>query len=153
MKIYLASILVVAACSDGSNGTSTMAATDIAYDNSTTGLMSSNVQDALDDIAAMSSHMNQQLEKLTIVCTFETSSLSIPAYTPKPHVFTPLECGGALPDQNYVGSFAKLRTCSPSFYEMSVMNAGEPDGPGFVLRANGSCTEAAKVVVVFHKTT
>jgi hypothetical protein len=152
MKIYLASILVVAACTDGSSETSTPA-TDIAYDNSTTGLMSSNVQDALDDIAAMSSHMNQQLDKLTIVCTFETSSLSLPAYTPKPHVFTALECGGALPDANYVGTFAKLRTCAPSFYEMSVMNTGEPDGPGVVLRTNTSCSDTAKIVVVFHKTT
>jgi len=133
-----------------------MGAADVSFDNSASGLTSTNVQDALDDVIAMAQAQQEQMTSSVIVCRFETASLKLDPGATVPHVFTTNECGGVLPDTHYVGALASLDTCSTSLERMSVMNTGDADGPGVVLRkANytdtASCAGPAKIVAVFFK--
>jgi hypothetical protein len=134
-------------------------AEDVGYDNATSGLVSSTVQGAVDDIAVMSIGQDERLQAVegrrnAISCRFATTSLSLPDGVPTTvHVFTAAECGGVLPDATYVGAAARFKTCSTSVFAVEAMNAGEPDGPGLVLTrlGTGACTGPAVLAAVFHK--
>lgn len=149
--------LAAAACaSDSDPLSSKQLAADIQYDNASTGLVSTNVQDAIDDVVAVTASHEQRLANAVVTCKFVTSNLSLPIGGVVPHVFTAAECGGTLPDASYVGAIAKINTCSSSLQGIEVMNAGEPDGPGIVLRktASGdvaSCSGAAELVAIFFR--
>ena len=153
MRMATTLFVFLAACTSSD---ATSKAVDVLYDSDGSGLMSSNVQDALDDLLAMARASEDKLDQMekgnAIVCKFETANLTIPAYAAMPHVFTALECGGTLPDERYVGAISKLETCSIYLSGTAVMSAGEPDGPGIVLRhQNSACSSPAKLVVVFHR--
>lgn len=160
MKIYLASILAVAACTNGdskSDSTTPMAASDVQFDNTTSGLMSKNVQDALDDVIAMAKAQADQAAHSIIVCRFETANLPLPAsQTITPHSFTAAECSGTMPDATYIGALASFSTCTNELEGLEVKNAGEADGPGFVLRKayttnTYNCSGPASVTAIFYK--
>jgi hypothetical protein len=130
-------------------------ASAIEYDNAGTGLTSTNVQDAIDDVVSMAQAQEERMAGSVIVCKFATASLMIPSASigsPAivPHVFTANECGGTLPDASYAGALSRFKVC----YDVlgaQVMNAGEPDGPGVVLRAGGGCTGPAELSAIFFK--
>ncbi|HEY5922560.1 MAG TPA: hypothetical protein VIV11_12855 [Kofleriaceae bacterium] len=132
-------------------------ATDIEYDNSGTGLVSTNVQDAIDDVVSMAQAQEERMASSVIVCKFATASFNMPAnYTVYPHAFTSSECGGRMPDASYIGALASYATCSYEIQGIQVMNAGEADGPGVVIRkqwltSSFSCSGPAHVTALYHK--
>ncbi|MBL9018761.1 MAG: hypothetical protein JNL83_31535 [Myxococcales bacterium] len=156
MRIATTLFVFLAACTSPD---ATSRAVDVAYESDGSGLASSNVQDALDDLVAMARASEDKIEEMqtqkrsAIECRFQTANLSLQGgtSTATPHVFTALECGGALPDATYTGAISKFETCSAFFYGVSVMTAGEPDGPGIVFRSGSTCNGPAKLVAVFHK--
>jgi hypothetical protein len=159
MKVLGVAVVVAwaaAACTSDSDALSSkqMSAADVRYDNGGAGLVSTNVQDAIDDVVAMAQATDERMQVQTIVCRFQTNSLAVKYVGTNAHVFTALECGGTLPGPAYVGTFAKLATCAAGFKTMQVSNAGEPDGPGVVLKEAANyynCDGPADILVVFHK--
>jgi hypothetical protein len=160
MKTFLSVVAMVsaaAACASDSDGLSSkqLAAADIAYDNGGAGLVSTNVQDAIDDVVAVTASHEQRFANAVIKCAFVTNNLNLPIGAVVPHVFTAAECGGTLPDASYVGALAKINTCSSALQGIEVTNAGEPDGPGIVLRKSGvevaDCSGAAALVALFFR--
>jgi hypothetical protein len=153
MKTLLASILLVTACTSGDSkpdDVQPMAASDVQFDNASSGLASTNVQDALDDLIAMAQAQQEQMNASVIVCRYATNSVTVPSTGLFAHAFTPSECGGVLPDDRYVGSISRLDVCNlPTAFW--VMSAGETDGPGAVIRM-GSCSGKAEIKVVYTKT-
>jgi hypothetical protein len=147
MKTFLmaaASACAASACaSDPDPLTSKqLAAAEIAYDNGGAGLVSTNVQDAIDDVVAMAQTQDERMTNAVIVCKWATANLTLPSTgNPMfvPHVFSVAECGGKLPDASYVGALSRFTSCN---YVMSayVANVGEADGPGVVVRSFGGCS-------------
>jgi hypothetical protein len=160
MKTLLASILLVTACTSGdskTDGVQPMAASDVQFDTAASGLTSTNVQDALDDVIAMAQAQEDRAAHSTIICKYATANLPLPeSQTITPHSFTAAECGGSMPDASYIGALASFETCTHELKGINVMNAGETDGPGFVIRkaytvSSFDCTGPANVTVVFYK--
>ena len=155
LEITLAVVAFATGCTN--DGKSSAAATDVSYDNTESGLLSTTVQDAVDDVVAASTSHDERLQTLevrnAIRCVYATTSLRMPAGTAAPHVFTAAECGGVLPDARYVGSIARYNTCSGTIVAVEVMNAGEPDGPGIVLTKSGTadCAGPGVLSAVFHR--
>jgi hypothetical protein len=156
--VAAATVMAAAACTASDDGLSSkqLLASEIRYDNGGGGLVSTNVQDAIDDVVAMAQASDERMARAVITCKFATSNLELPVGGVVPHVFTAAECGGTLPDARYVGAIAKIKTCSSALEGIEVMNAGEPDGPGIVLRKTAlgeitSCSGAAALVAVFYR--
>lgn len=157
MKIYWVSILAVAACTTSGDAKteSSPTATDIPYDNAASGLTSTNVQDALDDVFAMAQAQQEEAATSVITCRFASANLTIAQAASRdkaifPHAFNANECGGTLPDATYVGAVSRMSVCN-DIIGAAVMNSGEPDGPGVQLRTWGGCTGPAEIVAVFFK--
>jgi hypothetical protein len=157
MKLLYTSVLMVAACaSEGtSSETPPMAATDIQFDNATSGLASTNVQDALDDVVAMAQAQEDRASTSVITCRYASANVTLAQMGTRataifPHAFTANECGGTLPDDTYVGTLSRMSVCNDIF-GAAVMNSGEPDGPGVQLRTWGGCTGPAEIVAIFFK--
>ena len=51
---------------------------DIQYDNAGTGLMSTNVQDAIDDVVSMAQAQEDRASRSVIVCKFVTANMTLP---------------------------------------------------------------------------
>jgi hypothetical protein len=158
MKLLGAVVAVAwaaAACTSDSDALSSkqLSAANIRYDNGGAGLVSTNVQDAIDDVVAMAQATDERVASSMIVCKFATASLAIPSQTGgaiTPHVFTAAECGGRLPDAGYVGAVSRMNICN-SITGVQVMNVGEPDGPGIVVRSWGGCTGPAELAAIFYR--
>jgi hypothetical protein len=157
MKTFLSVVAMVsaAACASDSDGLSSkqLAAADIAYDNGGAGLVSTNVQDAIDDVVAMAQTQDERMTNAVIVCKWSTANLTLPSTNLPmfvPHVFSVAECGGKLPDASYVGALSRFTSCN---YVMSayVANVGEADGPGVVVRSYGGCNGPAEFAAIFYK--
>jgi hypothetical protein len=158
MKILLAAAAtacVAAACASDSEGLSSkqLSAAEVGYDNGGAGLASTNVQDAIDDVVAMAQAQDERMTNAVIVCKFATASLTIPSSSTMaitPHAFNAGECGGRLPDASYVGSLSRFSLCN-AVTGAYATNAGEPDGPGVVVRSWGGCTGPAELAAIFYK--
>ncbi|MBA3461994.1 MAG: hypothetical protein H0T46_18690 [Deltaproteobacteria bacterium] len=161
MKVAPLVVILAACAAEGESGerdsSGATRAVDIQYDNSATGLMSTTVQDALDDVVEMARATEQKVERAVIACRYETAAMTFVINgSPLPHVFTPAECGGRLPDAGYQGAISKLdvATCGYRVIGFQVMNAGEPDGPGILLKqidSSVSCTASARLSVLYFK--
>ena len=162
MKTLLPAILMVTACTSGGDSksdstTPPMAASDVQFDNASSGLASTNVQDALDDVIAMAQAQQEQASTSVITCRFASANVTIPSMGSLgmdkaiyPHAFNANECGGTLPDASYVGTLSRMSICN-EINGAAAMNSGEPDGPGVQLRTWGGCTGPAEIVAVFFK--
>ena len=158
MKTFLAAVAMVsaaAACASDSDALTSkqLAASEIAYDNGGAGLVSTNVQDAIDDVVAMAQTQDERMTNAVIVCKFATASMTIPSgstATIVPHAFNANECGGRLPDSSYVGSISRFTLCNVVLGAYAA-NAGEPDGPGVVVRTWGGCTGPVEFAAIFYK--
>ena len=156
--LVLAVGAALAACaSDSSGGDDTMSskqlASDIKYDNAGTGLTSTNVQDAIDDVVAMAQAQEERASSSVIACRYVTANMTLPSSSGVqsiPHTFTTAECGGTLPDATYVGAVSRFTSCN-MVYGVWVMNAGEADGPGVTMRGYGNCSGAAEISAIFFK--
>ncbi|MBA3461993.1 MAG: hypothetical protein H0T46_18685 [Deltaproteobacteria bacterium] len=155
MRVSACFLFLAACAAEGDSGTR---AADIQYDNASTGLMSTTVQEALDDVIAMARATEEKVDQpaqpdrpAVIECKFQTANLQLTSMQVMPHVFTSLECGGTLPGPEYSGAISKFETCGYWVSSVQVMSAGEPDGPGVTLRGNVTCNGPAKFVVLFHK--
>ena len=155
--LVLAAAAALAACaSDSQSGgdgmSSKQLASDIKYDNAGTGLTSTNVQDALDDVVAMAQAQEDRASSSVIVCKFVTANMTVPSGGVQviPHTFTTSECGGALPDTTYVGAVSRFTSCNTVF-GVWAMNAGDADGPGVTLRGYGGCNGPAEISAIFFK--
>jgi hypothetical protein len=162
MKTFLAAVALAsaaAACASEPDALTSkqLAAAEIAYDNGGAGLVSTNVQDAIDDVVAMAQTQDERMTNAVIVCKFATASLSMPAsQTVFPHPFTAAECAPRMPDASYIGALASYTTCSYELQGVQIMNAGEPDGPGVVIRkqyltSSFTCSGPAHVTALFYK--
>jgi hypothetical protein len=61
-----------------------------------------------------------------------------------------------MPDASYIGALASYETCTDELKGIRVKNAGESDGPGFVVRKaytihSLDCTGPADVTAMFYK--
>ena len=148
-------VTVAGGCASDSDALSSkQLAADIEYDNRGTALLSTNVQDAIDDVVAMAQAQEERMAAAVIACKYATASMAIASgSTPtiSPHAFTATECGGKLPDASYVGAVTRFSICN-SVIAVQVMNAGEPDGPGIVVRSWGGCTGPAELAAIYYKT-
>ena len=148
----------LAACASDSNAasddmSSKQLASDIKYDNAGTGLTSTNVQDAIDDVVAMAQAQEDRASSSVIVCKFVTANMTVPStggLQAIPHTFTTAECGGTLPDATYVGAVSRFTSCN-TVLGVWVMNVGEADGPGVTMRGYGGCSGAAEISAIFFK--
>lgn len=152
--------MAASACASDSDALSSkQLAADIQYDNAGTGLVSTNVQDAIDDVVAMAQAQDARHEALKpIACRYQTVNLVVPAPTSAngykiavPHTFTANECGGVVPDASYIGALTGFRVCSSTLYSIRVVNAGEPDGPGVTAIMYGDCQGPAEYAALFFK--
>jgi len=157
--LVVAAAAALAACTSDSSGSgsdgmsSKQLASDIQYDNAGTGLMSTNVQDAIDDVVAMAQAQEDRASRSVIVCKFVTANMTLPSTGNVqfiPHTFTTAECGGTLPDTTYVGAVSRFTSCN-TVLGVWVMNVGEADGPGVTLRGYGGCNGPAEISAIFLK--
>jgi hypothetical protein len=154
--IALASILL-SACTT-STPASEKSAAAITYDNASSHLVSTTVQDAIDDLAAAGSTLQDRVDGLAaarpvIWCDYRSASLVLgDSQLSFAHVFTTSDCGGALPDAHYVGALSRMTSCSTSVNAITVSNFGEPDGPGVTMRRTGTaaCSGPAELAAVFY---
>lgn len=158
--------VLVLGCADNQDQTppGSVAAAQVSYANATTGLPSTNVQDAIDDVVGIGDDLEQRVSTLeaaapaahrTIICRYATASLTLGIGVTVAHVFTAAECGGTLPDASYVGAVGAFDSCTSRLNAIRVMNAGEADGPGMVLRKadenTAACTGPAELTAIYFK--
>ncbi|HVK86049.1 MAG TPA: hypothetical protein VM513_18135 [Kofleriaceae bacterium] len=140
-----------------------VAAAQVSYANAASGLASSNVQDALDEVVELEDDLEQRISSLetaeasprVIVCRYVTASLTLDIGATFSHVYTAAECGGTLPDATYVGAIGAFESCTSRLNAVRVMNAGETNGPGVTLRKadenTAACTDAAELTSIYVK--
>lgn len=155
-NLTIVSVLLCACTTSTPASDKTAAA--VTYDNATSHLVSTTVQDAIDDLAAAASTLQDRVDGIAaarpvIWCDYRSASLVInDSQLSFAHVFTTSDCGGVLPDARYVGALARMTSCSQSVNAITVSNVGEPDGPGVTLRRTGTaaCSGPAELAAVFH---
>jgi hypothetical protein len=140
-----------------------MRASAIGYDNTLSGLLSTTVQSALDDLAVAGAAHDERIDAIetklaagssarAIVCKYSAANAALLiGQNEITHTFTAAECGGTLPGPNHVGALARFRTCASSFRWVIVANAGEAGGPGitFYREDDSFCAGSTQLAAVF----